>query len=102
MWLLPGADGNPSCNERGNEQVKSGNCFIIAHTFRRPETNKMVVGGGGWGWDGTLAEAPVVFTCRYSRCVVVPMTEGKQPALSFSLHRSERHFMLHFDLIRIK
>jgi len=49
MWLLPGADGNPSCNERGNEQVKDGNCFIIARTFRRPETNKMVGGGGGGG-----------------------------------------------------
>lgn len=57
MFLLPGADGNWSCNERGNERMMDGNCcFIISERLARDSIARSLLCR-----DGTL-KALVEFT----------------------------------------
>lgn len=97
MFLLPGADGNWSCNERGNERMMDGNCcFIIAERLARNNITSSPLCPHGI-FRASLSLLRDVSVLLSQTCC----NENKQPGLGFCVLIT-RHFMLHFDLIRIK
>lgn len=97
MFLLPGADGNWSCNERGNERMMNGNCcFIIAERLARNNITSSPLCPHGT-FRTSLSLLGDVSVLLFQTCC----NENKQPGLGFCVLIT-RHFMLHFDLIRIK
>lgn len=97
MFLLPGADGDWSCNERGNERMMNGNCrFIIAERLARNNITCSLLCPHGT-FRASLSLCGDVSVLLHQTCC----NENKQPGLG-SCVLITRHFMLHFDLIRIK
>lgn len=98
MFLLPGADGNWSCNERGNERMMNGNCcFITPECLARNNITSSPLCPYGT-LRASLSLLWDVSVLLFQTCC----NENKQPGLGFFCVLITRHFMLHFDLIRIK
>lgn len=98
MFLLPGADGNWSCNERGNERMMNGNCcFITPECLARNNITSSPLCPYGT-LRASLSLLWDVSVLLFQTCC----NENKQPGLGVFCVLITRHFMLHFDLIRIK